>query len=122
VTNTNPSSGLPLGVAILAILIGIVGFLFLIGGILLLVDISLLGSLSLYGGGLVGGLVLLFVGILLLVVASGLWNQELWVLVLLFALASSLFRYFSGRGSSLLVIVIEVLLLVYLVAVSNHFR
>ena len=84
------SSTLPLGVAILAVLVGIVGFLYL------------------------------------LVVARGLWDLELWalalaVLILVLLLAANLYRLLVGPGASLVSILIEVVLLVYLVAVRNRF-
>jgi hypothetical protein len=123
-----PRPPLPLGVAILAVLIGIVGFIFLIAGVLLItLGGTALGGLSVYGAGLLGGLILLFFGIVLLVVASGLWNRELWalalaILVLILALVSNLYAYFVGGGASVVALIVEILLLIYLIAVSHHFR
>lgn len=116
----------PLGVALLAVLIGIVGFLFVLAGLLLVVGIAVLGGFAVYGAGLVGGLIALIVGILLLVVASGLWDLEMWalalaLLVVLFALALNLLRVFDGQGASVLSIAIELILVVYLAAVSPRF-
>ncbi|MGI0052807.1 MAG: hypothetical protein ACREC5_07435 [Thermoplasmata archaeon] len=119
------SSKLPLGVAVLAILIGVVGLLYVISGLLLILGFAALFGFTL-SAGLVGGLVALVVGIVLLVVASGLWDLELWalalaVLVLLFLLAENAFRIFTGAGGSSLALLIEVVLLIYLIAVSSHF-
>src|SRR5579862_5378753 len=116
------SASLPLGVAILAILIGIFGFFFLLVGVLFFLAIGLLHSGLLFGAGVVGGLLVLVFGIVLLVVASGLWNQELWALalcliVLLLLLAGAAL---SGALISLEVLVL-VLLVIYLIAVRHHF-
>ncbi|HEV2316374.1 MAG TPA: hypothetical protein VGV89_02205 [Thermoplasmata archaeon] len=120
------SSTLPVGVAILAILIGIVGFILVLGGLLILLGFAIFDSVALYGVGLIGGLIVLIFGIVLLVVASGLWDLEMWalalaLLVLLISLALNLYDIFYGHGGSVLVTVVEGLLVVYLLAVSSHF-
>jgi hypothetical protein len=118
-----PPRSLPLGVAILAILIGVVGFFYLIGGILLLVlHLTLPGSSALLVGGWVGAIVLAIVGVVLLAVATGLWDRHLWalaltVLVLLFIFLGNLVNHALVSVSTIVV----VLLLVYLVLVRHHF-
>ncbi|HXQ94629.1 MAG TPA: hypothetical protein VN864_05620 [Thermoplasmata archaeon] len=119
------AGSLPLGVAILAVLIGIFGFLFLVAGILILA-VSVVGytipGFAVFGAGLLGGALLTIFAIVLLAVAFGLWNQELWALVLsiivigLF-LVSDIVQgaFFTLSG------IILVLLLVYLIAVHRHF-
>ena len=116
---------LPLGVAVLAILIGIFGFFILLGGALLLVFGTGLvfgsGSVTVLGtGGTIAGLILLIVGILTLCVATGLWNQELWALALavIVLLFYGIVEFVSQAWLGLVIVAI---LLVYLVAVSNHF-
>ncbi|HEV2449408.1 MAG TPA: hypothetical protein VGU43_03230 [Thermoplasmata archaeon] len=115
---------LPLGVAILAVLIGIFGFFIFLGGLLILVfGIALAGSsgATVFGlGGALGGLIVLVIGLVILAVAVGLWNQELWALVLaiLVLLFYAAIEYFSGAFFALIIVV---LLLVYLIAVSSHF-
>ena len=117
---------LPLGVAILAVLIGIFGFfVFLLGLILLLavagVVISGVGVTSVFGlTGTVAGLIIAVIGLIILGVAVGLWNQELWALVLaiLVLIFYGVVDFTSGAYLSLLIVV---LLLVYLAAVSRHF-
>jgi hypothetical protein len=116
---------LPLGVALLAVLIGLVGFFVILGGaFLLLFGTSLAfgnGSVTVFGsGGTIAGLVLLLVGILTVAVAGGLWNQELWALVLaiLVLLFYGLVEFVAQSWFGFLV---AGLLLVYLVAVSGHF-
>jgi hypothetical protein len=117
--------GLPLGVAILAILIGIFGFFVLVAGVLLLVfgtSIALgSGSITVFGtGGAIAGLILLIVGAIILAVATGLWDQELWALALaiIVLLFYGVVEFVSQSWISLLIVVA---LLVYLVAVSGHF-
>ena len=77
---------LPLGVAILAILIGIFGFFVFVVGLLLLFGTAIAlggGTAGVFGfGGAIGGLIVLIIGLVILAVAVGLWNQELWALVL----------------------------------------
>jgi hypothetical protein len=117
---------LPLGVAILAILIGIFGFVVLLGGILLLLTVAgysvgALGASTVFGtSGLVAAIIITIIGLVILSVAVGLWNQELWALVLaiLVLLVYGAVDLFAG---SWLWLVIIVLLIVYLVAVSRHF-
>jgi len=117
---------LPLGVAILAILIGIFGFFVLIRGLLLLltvagVSLGALGVTVVFGmTGIGAAIIVLVVGLVILGTAFGLWNQELWALVL--AIIVLLFyAVVEFLGSAWLGLVIVVLLLVYLVAVSSHF-
>jgi hypothetical protein len=116
---------LPLGVAIIAILIGIFGFfVFIVGLLLLLFGTAVAvggGSVGVFGlGGAIGGLIILILGLIFLAVAFGLWNQELWALVL-----AILVLLFYGAvefvSHSWVALIIVVLLLVYLVAVSKHF-
>ena len=118
------SRTLPLGVAILAFLIGIVGVLYLIFGILLIFAVAILGSTvpHVFGVGLVGGIVLLIFGALLLFVASGLWGLELWALVLCLLVVGVLWLsdLLGGDAFSLGGIVLLVLL-IYLVAVHREF-
>jgi|SRR5580700_8009354 hypothetical protein len=115
---------LPLGVAILAILIGIFGFFVLLAGIIVIlfgVGIGLAAGSTVFGiGGLVGGIIVLILGIVILAVASGLWDQELWALAL--AIIVLLFYgVVEFVSSSWLGLLIVVALLIYLVAVANHF-
>ncbi len=122
--STSNVGRLPLGVAIIAVLIGIFGFFVLLAGILLLllgVGLGLASGATVFGySGAVAGLIILLVGAIVLAVAFGLWDQELWALVL--AIIVLLFygavEFLSHSWLALLIIVA---LLVYLVAVSNHF-
>jgi hypothetical protein len=117
---------LPLGVAVIAILIGVFGFFVLFGGLLLLVFGTTVaiggGSVAVFGTtGTVAGLIILILGIIILAVASGLWNQELWALAL--AIIVLLFYgVVTFVSQSWLALIVVGALLIYLVAVSNHFE
>jgi hypothetical protein len=117
---------LPLGVAILAVLIGIFGFVVFLVGLLLLLAIAgwaITGVAvsSVFGyTGTIAGFIIVIIGLVILTVATGLWDQELWALVL--AIIVLLFygaaEFFAGAWLGLAIVA---LLLVYLVAVSGHF-
>jgi hypothetical protein len=123
--NANVTHRLPLGVAILAILIGIFGFfLFAVGLLVALLGVSvgLAGGTSVFGvTGTLAGLVVLVIGGVILAVATGLWDQELWALAL--AIIALLFygviEFVSAAWLELLVVIV---LLAYLVAVSDQFN
>jgi uncharacterized membrane protein len=122
-----PPPSRPLGVAVLSVLIGVLGGLFLVAGILLFVGIAALSGFSIYGVGLVGAAILLIVGVVLLVVARGLWDLELWalalaLLVLVLYLGVNLYDLATGRGASAISIAVELILVTYLIAVSRYFR
>jgi len=115
--------GLPLGVAILAILVGIFGFFVFLVGIFLLVGVALGGVAvtSVFGvTGTLADIIILVIGLVILGVAVGLWNQELWALVLaiLVLLVYAALEFVSASWLGLIVVV---LLLIYLVAVARHF-
>jgi hypothetical protein len=117
---------LPLGVALLAIVIGLFGlfvvvlglaFLFVAAGALL----GGVGVASVFGfTGTAAGIVLVIIGLIILGTAVGLWNQELWALVLagIVLLFYAAVEFVAAAWFGLLVVVV---LLVYLVAVSRHF-
>ncbi|MCI4317631.1 MAG: hypothetical protein L3J96_03755 [Thermoplasmata archaeon] len=116
---------LPLGVAVLAVLIGILGVFILLGGAILLVLGTGVafgsGTVTVFGSsGAIAGLILLIAGILTLAVATGLWDQELWALALavVVLLFYGVLEFVAGAWLGLMIVV---LLLIYLGAVSNHF-
>jgi|SRR5580658_2842609 hypothetical protein len=128
-----PPRNRPLGVSIIAVLLGLYGLLTFIGGLLVVVLSNyglVLGGTYLFGlPGTLIGVVLVIVGLIELGVAVGLWHLRMWalvlaVLVLLYDVASPLFSLLVGRGvgSSIVGFVIAFLLLVYLIAVRKHFR
>lgn len=117
--------GLPIGVAILAVLIGIVGFLFILAGVLLAalgiglgIGFPAVGS---YGGVIVG-VVLLVIGLIILGVALGLWHQRLWALVLAIIVFGGYFILDALAGAYFsLGAIIALVLVIYLIAVHRHF-
>ncbi|MEM0129769.1 MAG: hypothetical protein QXG65_06405 [Thermoplasmata archaeon] len=129
-----PNRALPLGVAILAVLTGIFGAFVLLAGLLVtfssLAIVASMGWTAGFGAGIVAGLVTLLLGLVFLAVAVGLWNQELWAFVLaLLAIGAAVLWYVvrplaEGRGIGsidLLPSVVSIVLLVYLLAVRDHF-
>ncbi len=117
---------LPLGVAILAILIGIVAFFYLIVAIFAFLSVALFHVYLIAGVGLLAAVITFILAIILFVVAGGLWNQRLWalalaIIVVLILLAESVYGLYVGRSVSLVAAIIEGLLLIYLIAVSGHF-
>ncbi len=116
----------PLGVAILAVLIGLFGFFTLLGGLLLLVGVAAgtLFSIPLFLGysGLTLGLIIFVVGVVLLAVAYGLWDLRMWALVLaVLVLIFYLVVYGLAGDFVSLGFILSLLLFVYLVAVRRHF-
>jgi len=115
---------LPLGVAILAILIGVFGlFVFILGFVAAIAggggDLG--ASSSVFGvTGILAIFVLLVLGAIMLAVAFGLWHQEFWALVLA-VMVLLFYGIIEFVSASWVAFVIVVLLLVYLFAVSNHF-
>jgi hypothetical protein len=119
---------LPLGVAILAVLIGLFGFFVVVIALALLFVsagyvIAGVGVASVFGyTGTIGGIIVLIIGLVILGTAVGLWNQELWALVLaiIVLLFYGVVEYLSVP-TAWLGLAIVVLLVVYLAAVSSHF-
>ena len=125
-----PVPGRPLGVAIISILLGLYGIFTVLAGILIVVlsnySVSLGGS-SFYGfTGTLLGVVLIVLGLIILGVAVGLWDLRMWalvlaILVLLIEIVGPFISLAEGKSISLLGPIVELLLLIYLVAVRRHF-
>jgi hypothetical protein len=126
--------GLPLGVAILAVLLGIYGAIVLILGLVVVVasllNIGLSGFTTTFGTSLLSGLITFVIGVVILAVAFGLWDQALWAFVLALIAVIVSFVWFVGRpiydGAGLSSIInvpaiVSIVLLIYLVLVSDHF-
>jgi hypothetical protein len=115
---------LPLGVAIIAVLVGIFGFFVLLAGLLIAlvgIGFGLATGTTVFGAtGAVAGLILFVIGAIILAVAFGLWDQELWALVIAI-IALLFFAIAEFSSGAWLGLVVSVLLIAYLVAVSSHF-
>jgi|HubBroStandDraft_1064217.scaffolds.fasta_scaffold73905_2 hypothetical protein len=117
---------LPLGVAILAILVGLFGFFVVILGLAFLFVaagflLSGLGISSVFGyTGATAGVIILIVGLIILGAAVGLWNQRLWALVLAI-LVLLVYGALELVSSAWLGLIVVAVLIVYLIAVSSHF-
>ena len=116
----------PFGVAILAVLIGLVAVLLLVVSIALILlfsGLAIATEFSFFGAGAIGGVILLIFSIVLLVVAVGLWRLEMWALVLSFLVLFILVVSNVVRGNIVsFSTIFDVLLLVYLFLVRHHFR
>ena len=115
----------PLGVSILAILVGLYGVLFVLAGILALAGGAVLGALTGFhfaGLSLLAlGAIILILGILNLASALGLWHLRLWALVL--ALIVTFLEVVGfALSSQILGLVIALIIFVYLLAVHRHFH
>jgi hypothetical protein len=128
-SSSSGSSSLPLGVAILAILIGIYGFIVFLIGLIIAVGSTVPSALG--GGnplghfataGLLGGLIILIIGLIILGLAVGLWNLRMWALVLtVLFLIIELVIYGLAGAFITFGFIVGAILLIYLVAVSGHF-
>ena len=116
----------PILVSILAILIGLYGFILFLVGLLVAVGstvFSSFGGRTLFGySGVVGGLLILVVGLIILGLAVGLWHLRAWALILtlLFLVFEMVIYGLQGAFISFGFIV-SLLLFVYLLTVSRHF-
>jgi hypothetical protein len=119
-------SSLPIGVAILALLVGLAGVVLLLVGLLVLAIagfVAVLGPAALFGHTLAGAIALIVLAVVLIVVAVGLWRRELWALALSIVVVAILLAEGVFRGTYISVPwFLLLLLLVYLVAVHRHFR
>jgi len=121
-----PPKSRPILVSILAVLIGIYGFLVFLLGLLLLVGSTVLtgfGGSTFFGlSGVIGGVVVLIVGLIILGLAVGLWHLRLWALVLtLLFLVFELISYGLAHNFVSFGFIVSLLLFIYLLAVSRHF-
>lgn len=118
----------PLGVAILAFLVGLVGFVYFVAGLVLALGFSF-GYVFGVAGGVFGlsagvvGIVFMILGLITVGVAVGLWHLRLWALILallvtfIVLVSDALAGRFISFG-----FIFSLLIFVYLLAVSRHFR
>lgn len=122
-----PKRSLPLGVAVLSVLVGLYGFFVFLLGLLLFANISVnsyLGRPETFGlAGYELAAVVAIVGLIILGIAVALWRLRLWALVLalLFLLYEIVTFAIAGHIESL-GFVLALLIFLYLIAVNRHFR
>lgn len=103
----------PLGITIIAIIVGIYGILGIIGGIALLSASTILGVTT------------IVMGVLELILAWGLWTLQPWafwatVILEVLALLNGIFAFTQGStGGGIVAIVIALIVLIYLFADRN---
>jgi hypothetical protein len=141
-TDRYGTPGLPLGVAIIAVLVGIIGAFILIGGCVVVVA-GLFSTISSgqfgdwFGHTLLAGLITIILGLILLAVAFGLWDQALWAYVIALLVMIVAFLWDVGRpiynsranvtasvvASAVFTIpaIVTLVILIYLLLVHEHF-
>jgi len=109
----------PLGITIIAIILGIQGILSIIAGIF---SLTAAGANPAFA---IVGIITLILGILYLILAWGLWTLQPWafwgvVVLEVIALINGIFALSQGNtGTGLLNIVISLIILIYLFADRN---
>lgn len=113
----------PIGVAILAILIVLVGAIFLLGaiGLLAFAGFTLIRALPTFFGlaSTILGVVLLIFALIFIGVGLGLWHLRSWAWWL--AIIVLIISIIGGLGDPV-GLVIPLILLIYLILVRQHFR
>jgi hypothetical protein len=125
VTTVRPS--LPVGVAILAVLLGLAGLLLLLTGALAFLHLytgSAMFSGNLFVSGTIdeyGAAILLVLGAAIVALARALWDQELWALYLMVLLLFTGMAYEFFTASITVLFLLLIGLFIYLLAVRHHF-
>jgi len=117
---------LPIGVAVVSVLIAGLAIVLILGGALYLLDQfgsnAIPSALDLFPSiDLLGSAILLLLGISLLAIATALWRQETWALwtTLVLVFGATLYLFFTGSITVLFVLMI--VLFVYLLACRRFF-
>ncbi len=118
-----PAPSRPIGVAILAILIILVGAIFLLGavGVFFITGLGAIRGLPTFFGlvGTVLGVLFLILALLFIGVGLGLWHLRGWAWWLAIIV---LILFIVGSLADPVGIIIPLLLLIYLMLVRHHFR
>jgi hypothetical protein len=117
---------LPIGVAIVSILIALFAVVMVLAGLLFLLagylgsvvpsSLEIFQSIDLYGAG-----ILIVLGASLLVVATALWRQETWALWVTLILVFGTTAYLFFTGSITVLFLLFVLVFIYLICVRRYF-
>jgi len=127
-TYSAPAPSRPLGVAILAVLVGIFGFFNTLGGILLIAGataLSFLGVANSFAGlgGAIAGIIVLVIGLIILGLALGLWHLRMWALALTVIFLILVMVDYGIAGAFISFgFIFALILFLYLLAVRRHFR
>jgi len=117
---------LPIGVAVVSVLLAAFGVVMLLAGLLFLLatvasevvptSLEIFQSIDLYGAA-----ILAILGAALIGIATSLWRQETWALwtMIVLVFATSVYLFFTGYISVLFIVF--VVLFVYLIAVRRYF-
>lgn len=121
-----PPPSLPIGVAMLSIITAAVGVLLVVSGLLFVLNFYgsfiLPSSLVIFHvGSPTGATVLVILGVVIGLLSSALWHQELWAFYLTvgFLFLGLAYLFFTDSITYLFVIVLVVF--IYLIAVRHHF-
>jgi hypothetical protein len=128
-----PPPSRPLGVAILAVLVGLFGLILVIAGGLLLFDKIGTAALNTYYLGQPTSLgplttieleaIVFVVGLIILGLAVGLWHLRMWALALTLLFLAFVLIVDGIAGQFLgLGFLLSLVIFVYLIAVNGHFR
>lgn len=117
---------LPVGVAVVSVVIGLLGVIMVLAAALFVLNQSfgeaVPTSLEIFSAfSLFGALILLVVGAALLAIATSLWRQETWALWTTIVLVFATTAYLFFTGFITILFVLFVVLLVYLLAVRRYF-
>lgn len=117
-----PPPSRPIGVAILAILVVLVGVLLLLGAIAVLFlsgFVALVGLLPFGALGGILGIILLIIALLWIAVGLGLWHLRSWAWWLaVIVMVLSIIGAFAAPAT----VIVPLIILIYLVLVRHHFR
>lgn len=117
---------LPIGVAVLSVLIALGGLVVLVSGLLFLLN-AYLGTaiptqlLIVHQVDVIGAAVLVLLGAVLLGVATALWNQEAWALYTTVVVLFLALGYLFFTSTITVLFLLFLVLFVYLLAVRHHF-
>jgi hypothetical protein len=118
---------LPLGVAVLAVLIALVGIILLIAGALVLLNL-LMGTTVVPTTYLItksvdeyGAAILVVLGAAMLALSRALWDLERWALYVTVGLLFAGLTYLFFTGSITVLFVFALVIFIYLLTVRHHF-
>ena len=123
---TPPHPRLPIGVAVVSVLIALFAVVMVLAGLLFLLatlvgnvvptSLEIFQSIDLYGAG-----ILMVLGVSLLVVATSLWRQETWALWVTLILVFGTTAYLFFTGSITVLFLLFVVLFIDLHCVRRYF-